>query len=147
MKIDLKNIHIGNLICKRVKEMEIQNNRICNFLNCNEKDIEKMYSSEEMETGTLMRWSKLLEYDFFRLFSQHLILYSPPTRENEKKKINKSTLPQFRKNLYTREIINFIVELYITKQKSKAQIMTDYGIPKATLHRWIEKYSRNETTD
>ena len=39
------------------------------------------------------KWSKILEYDFFRIYSQHLILYAPPSaNENKSKKENQKSL-------------------------------------------------------
>jgi len=144
MTVDLKDIHLGTLIQCRVKEINIEDERICNFLNCTQEELEEMYQAENIDSGTLLRWSKLLEYDFFRLYSQHLILYSPAMGTGGASGIKKTVLPQFRKQIYTREIINFIVELYVNKQKSKLEIMEDYRIPKTTLHKWIEKYGKTE---
>ncbi len=106
--IYFKNIHIGSIILQRVNECNIENTRICIFLKCNEIDLQKMYSSESLDSKILLRWSKLLEYDFFRIYSQHLILFSPPIPPNQTDKRN--SLPQFRKNLYTKELIDFIVD-------------------------------------
>ena len=32
------------------------------------------------------KWSKILEYDFFRIYTQHLILYAPPSAETKTRK-------------------------------------------------------------
>ncbi len=146
MHNDLKNIHLGTLLYTRVKEMDIGKERICNFLKCSESELEKMYISENLDTGVLLRWCKLLKYDFFRLYSQHLILYSPPQGKVETRIIKKTILPKFRKHIYTREIIDFMIELYTNEQKTKEEIMKEYGIPKSTLHKWIAKYSKDENT-
>ncbi|MDR6404059.1 MULTISPECIES: hypothetical protein [Chryseobacterium] len=58
-----------------------------------------------------------MEYDFFRIYSQHLILFAPQANiaYNRRSGIKKeSELPGFRKNIYTIEIINFILELQKT---------------------------------
>ena len=47
----------------------------------------------------------------------------------------------FRKNIYTKEIIDFILELIKTKTKTTTEITQLYGIPKTTLHNWIKKYN------
>jgi len=141
MKIDIKNIHIGFIIHQRVTELGIEVSRICNFLKCTEKEIERMYQSESIDAAILLRWSKLLEYDFFRLYTQYLILYAPPMAAASSKK--KSTaLPQFRKNIYTQEVIFFILELIQTQEKTKLQVINEYGIPKTTLYKWIQKYKK-----
>lgn len=142
--LNLKNINIGSLIEMRWKEMEISTERTCNFLNCTEEEINRMFKSESLNSDTLLRWSKLLEYDFFRLYSQHIILFSPKSSGTKNKvKRNKSTTLEFRKNIYTKEIIDFILELLKNKQKTKLQIIEEYRIPKTTLYKWIKKY---ETT-
>ncbi|MFN1217641.1 hypothetical protein ACKW6Q_11795 [Chryseobacterium kwangjuense] len=99
-----------------------------------------MYESEIISTDLLLKWSKLLEYDFFRLYSHHLILFAPLAGKCTKKRVS-SELPQFRKNIYTKEIIDFILELINTGQKTKIQIVEQYGIPKTTLYKWIYKYN------
>lgn len=142
MTFDIKNIHIGQLLKYRVDEMEIDLLRVCNFLKLSGNEVEEMYQSETIETGVLLRWSKLLEYDFFRIYSQHLILFAPPAGNSNNKPELRSTLPQYRKNIYTKEIINFVLELINTGEKTKQQVVDDYRIPKATLYKWIEKHKK-----
>ena len=115
--------------------------RFCNFFNCTEDEVIEMYQQENLPTDILLRWSKLLEYDFFRLYSQHLILYAPQSaKDKNSENKNKSKLPTFRKNIYTREIINFVLEQINTKEMTKTEVMERYGIPKTTLYKWISKY-------
>ncbi|MDQ1162923.1 hypothetical protein QE422_003291 [Chryseobacterium sp. SORGH_AS 447] len=144
-----KNIHIGNFIEKRVTESGIELSRICNFMKCTEEEIYDTYTSKEIGTEKLLKWSKLLDYDFFRLYTQHLILYSPPVNIKEEAE-TKTQLPVFRKNIYTREIIDFMLELINTGVKTKAEIIKEYRIPKTTLYKWISKKpakSSNENED
>ena len=135
---NFKNIHIGQMIKERIAENEMETLRICNFFNCTEDEVIEMYQQENLPTDILLKWSKLLEYDFFRLYSQHLILYAPPTAKQENQK--KISLPQFRKNLYTKEIIDFILEQISSGEMTKNQVIETYRIPKTTLYKWIEKY-------
>lgn len=137
MNTHFKDIHIGKLIHQRIEETSVKTLRICNFFNCTEEEIKEMLVQKDLSTDTLLKWSKLLEYDFFRIYSQHLILYSPPSAVDKQEK---SMLPSFRKSIYTREIIDFIMELVNTGEKSKSQIIEEYRIPKSTLYKWIEKY-------
>lgn len=143
--IDLKSIHIGTLISQRVVEREIEISRICDFLKCSEQEIINMYDSKSIDVDTLLKWCKLLQYDFFRLYTQHLILYAPSASGTslvaEKKT---SDLPQFRKNIYTREIIDFVLETIASGEKSKSQVMEEYKIPKTTLYKWISKYNKTK---
>lgn len=141
MKIDFKEINIGQIIEKGVTESGIEMSRICNFLKCNEPDVMEMYKAKKLDTETLLRWSKLLEYDFFRLYSQHLILYaSSSTVQKEDGNQKKHSLPKFRKNIYTKEIVDFILETIESGEKTKQQVIEEYKIPKTTLHKWMGKY-------
>ena len=140
--MNFKNIHIGSLIQQKVKECDIDSSRICIFFKCNEKDIRKMYESESIETKVLVGWSKLLNYDFFRIYTQHLILFSPPrTNAEDKTKQTKSELPSFRKNIYTKEIIDFILEKISSEKMTITEVIQTYKIPKTTLYKWINKYT------
>jgi hypothetical protein len=137
---DLKEIYLGQLIKQRVSECDISVTRISKFLKCSEEEVEKIYEKKSIEVDVLLKLSKLLEYDFFRIYSQHLILYSP--QASMKYKCNKTQLPSFRKNIYTKEIVEFMLDLLETRQKTKTQIIQEYGIPKTTLYKWIAKYQK-----
>jgi len=144
--MNFKHIHIGNLIRQKVEESEIDQDRICKFLSCNEVDVQKMYNAQSLDCDILLRWSKLLEYDFFRIYSQHLILFAPPqnARLNNTKTAIKSELPEFKKNIYTVEIINFIIEQITSGLKTRTQVMEQYNIPRSTLYRWLIKFQNVE---
>ena len=142
--MNFKHIHIGEMIEKIVAESGIEISRLCNFMKFTEEEITKTYNEENLPTDVLLKWSKILEYDFFRIYSQHLILYAPPSaNENKSKKENqKSTVPQFRKNIYTNEIIDFILEQVNTGKMTKNEVINRYRIPKTTLYKWISKYKK-----
>ncbi|MDF2553961.1 MAG: transposase [Chryseobacterium sp.] len=148
LKIDFKNIHIGSLILKRVTELEVELGRICRFLKCSEIEIQQMYEATSLDTEILLRWSKLLEYDFFRVYNQHLILYAPQGKAIYNRTLNekKSVLPQFKKNIYTREVIDFILEQIDQGEMTKTQVIKEYRIPKTTLYKWLKKYNLDSTT-
>nr|WP_276966574.1 transposase [Chryseobacterium sp.] len=143
MSFDIKNIHIGKIIRQKAEEKGIETKRIQNFLNCSENEIQKMYENPSIETDLLLRWSKLLKYDFFRVYVQHIILFSPPEKIQTVKK-QKQSVPVYRKNIYTKEIIDFILELLNEKKKTRTQIIGEYRIPKTTLYKWIEKYNHSK---
>ncbi|MBB4806564.1 hypothetical protein HNP38_001860 [Chryseobacterium defluvii] len=145
MKSDFKDIHIGKCIKKMVEERGISTDRICNYFEDSENEIELMYDQKSLNTEIVLKWSKLLKYDFFRIYSQHLILFSPPG--NHISKPRKIAPLQFRKNVYTMEIIDFVLEMLNTGEKTKQQVISEYKIPKTTLYKWISKYdqkNRNE---
>ncbi|SHM72203.1 transposase [Chryseobacterium polytrichastri] len=137
MNFDIENIHLGNLIKLRVNELEIPIKQICKFINTDENKIEEMYKEQFLDSDLLLLWSKLLSYDFFRIYSEHLVLYSPPSFSHAK---NKITIPIFRKSIYTREMIDFILDILEKGKKSKQQIINEYRIPRSTLSKWIIKY-------
>ncbi|MGG7468326.1 transposase [Chryseobacterium arthrosphaerae] len=138
--MNFKNIHIGQLIKKGVLESEIEISRICKFLNCSEEQINEMYTLQSLDSEILLKWSKLLEYDFFRIYTQHLILYSPARANNQSEIKQKLSLPAFKKNIYTKEIIDFMLELIESGEKTKDQVIEEYRIPKTTLYKWLDKY-------
>ncbi|MDH5032832.1 MULTISPECIES: transposase [Chryseobacterium] len=144
--MNFKEIPIGPLIEKEVAECDIELSRICSFMKCTEQEIRRMYKATSIETENLLKWSKLLEYDFFRLYSQHLILYAPAIagKNTEYKQNKKTGLPQFRKNIYTKEIIDFILRQIESGEMSKTEVIEHYKIPKTTLYKWIWKYKGEE---
>ena len=131
--MNFKSIHIGILINKAVTESGIEMSRICSFLKCSKEEIEKMFTKENLSTDILLKWSNLLDYDFFRVYTQHLILYAPTSAKAENTKKQKPVLPRFRKNIYTKEIIDFVLEQINTKKMTKTEVMERYGIPKTTI--------------
>lgn len=139
--MNFKEIHIGTLIKQIVKEHEIDPYKVCSYLNISENELTQMYHSKSLDSELLLKWSKLLKYDLFRVYSQHLLYYAPT---NNKQVITKKTdtqIPSFRKSIYTKEIIDFVLELIHTKTKTASEITELYGIPKTTLHNWIKKYN------
>lgn len=147
--MNYKSIHIGNIIRTTVIESGMESARICNFFKCTEEEITKMYSDTDLTTDILLKWCKLLEVDFFRIYCQHLILYAPASakiRKSEMKK-QKVNVSQFRKNVYTKEMIDFIIEQIITKEKTRQQVVDEYRIPKTTLYKWMNKYGAISITD
>ncbi|GAA4159368.1 hypothetical protein GCM10022217_21920 [Chryseobacterium ginsenosidimutans] len=134
-----KEIHIGQFIKNRVEELEISIERVCSFLKKDEEAVEEIYKSKSIDTDLLLRCSKLLEYDFFRLYSSHLILYSPPSAIDKGKNHRSNKIPYFRKNIYTQEIKDFIIEKIQSGEMTHSEIISEYSIPKSTLHRWLQK--------
>ncbi|HCC93954.1 MULTISPECIES: transposase [Empedobacter] len=142
--MNYKTIYIGELIKELTLEKEITISRICNFMDCTEKEVIQMYTMKSMDTDILLKWSKLLEYDFFRLYSQHLILYAPVGNINYNKntKSNQSVLPSFRKNIYTKEVIDYILNKIEKGNMTKKEVIERYRIPKTTLYKWLHKYNK-----
>ncbi|WP_160138719.1 helix-turn-helix domain-containing protein [Chryseobacterium sp. c4a] len=141
--MNFKDIHIGQMVKALVAERGIDMPRICNFFKYSEDNIEQMYKEKSMDSEVLLKWSKLLQYDFFRIYSQHLILYAPPALLDKKADSKKTSLPLFRKNIYTKEIINYILNQILTGNMSRNEVMKRYRIPKTTLYKWISKQENN----
>jgi hypothetical protein len=138
MSPQMKEIHIGEMLFCAVTEKSIHEERICKFFGYTASQISAMYTCKSIDTILLLKWSKLLEYDFFRIYSQHLIFYSPSTKIISKSNSYQS-LPKFRKNIYTNEAINFFLELIATGEKTIPQVLQEYGVPKSTMYRWLSK--------
>jgi len=142
MKFNFKDIHIGECIEKKVEETTVSMDRICNFHKTTEDEIKTMYTQQSLDAETLLKWCKLLGYDFFRIYTQHLILFAPENKSNiSTLSKDETSLPSFRKNIYTRQVVDFILELINTGQKTKNQVIEEYRIPKTTLYKWISKYN------
>lgn len=140
VKFNFKKIHIGKLIKQKVEEFEIAESRLCDFFQCNYWDIKSMYNQESLDTACLLKWSKVLQYDFFRIYSQHLILYSPLGKSPIIKDKTTDSIPKIKKNLYTKQMIDFILEEITKGEKTIQQVISEYNIPKTTVYRWIKKY-------
>ncbi|KFF08970.1 transposase [Chryseobacterium luteum] len=136
--MNLKQIHIGSLVKTKVEELRIPSGRIMNYLHCTEDEIEGMYLKESMETQKLLKWSKLLQFDFFRIYTGHLILYAPPTRMQNSIKVQESTLT-FRKSVYTEEVKMFMLDKIMTGEMTVNEIVKKYKIPRTTLYKWVKK--------
>lgn len=78
--------------------------------------IEELYTCKSIDTELLLRWCKLLEYDFFRFYSSHLILYAPVSAIS-KNQHKSEKIPYFRKNIYTQEIKDFIIKRIISGER------------------------------
>ncbi|PWN71117.1 transposase [Chryseobacterium phosphatilyticum] len=139
--MNFKHIPIGTLIQQLASENEVGIVEICNFLQCSKKEVELMYQAESLDTEVILQWSKLLKYDFFRIYSKHLIVYASLGASSDYKYTpeKQSAVPGFRKSIYTPEIIEFVLELIETGEKSKRQIIEEYRIPETTLHKWMDR--------
>lgn len=141
MDIDFKEIHIGNYIKEQMEQKEISIERACNFFKTGEKEVVRMYGNKSIDTDSLLKWCKLLEYDFFRIYVTHLLLYDGISHTKNNKKIRESGEKIiFRKNIYTKEIKEFLVGLVASDQKTVSQITDEYNIPRTTLYKWLRKH-------
>ncbi|PWW29835.1 transposase [Chryseobacterium sp. AG844] len=136
--MNIKNIHIGSLIRSKVEEYQISIERISRFLNSTEDEVEKMYHAKSMDTDVLLKWCKLLKFDFFRFYTGHLILYAPQARIDNVFTQKENTLV-FRKSIYTQEVKDFILDKIKTGKMTANDVVKRYRIPKTTLYKWMKK--------
>ena len=138
-----KDIHIGSLIKTIVQLKGIEENRILKFFNLtNQEEIAAMYHAKSLQSDDILKWSKLLEYNFFIVYHTHLQLYAPlaaTARINDKQKNDATKGLNFIKNIYTNEIKQFIIDLVRTNKLSINEVITQYNIPKTTLYKWLKK--------
>ena len=50
---------------------------------------------------------------------------------------------QIRKNVYTKELIEFLVNKVRNNQMNSSQVITQYGIPKTIFYKWLKKYPKD----
>jgi len=136
--MNLKNIHIGQIIQSKVQEQAVKTERLTKYFDCNENEINEMYQAETIDTGLLLQWCKLLKIDFFRYFVGHLAMYHSINVHSGNKKAERP-VGEFRKNVYSKEIIDFILLQVKESKMTLTEIRQKYNIPKTTIHRWIRK--------
>lgn len=147
MITNFKHINIGSLLQLRLEELDISIARAALFLEIDEDEVINTFGCETIPTDMLLKWSKLLQYDFFRIYTQHLILYAPQDPKAAKRKkedSQKSSLPVFKKNIYTNEVINYLIQLVESGKKSYKEIQDEYNIPATTILRWANKYGNKK---
>ena len=119
--------------------------RVCKFFGYSEEQIEAMYQKESLDSNDLLKWSKLLKHNLFLYYQNHLILYAPSGASISRKVVATGDSQVFRKNIYTQEIKDYMVNLVLRKEKSPMEVSEKYHIPKNTLYRWLKKnISREE---
>lgn len=67
-------VHIGELICQRVKELRITNSQFANLINCHRTNVNNIYKQETIDVLKLQKISMVLQFDFFQYYVAN---YSP----------------------------------------------------------------------
>ena len=65
-------IHIGNCIRKKVEEKEKTSVWFAKELGCHRTNIYKIYDKMTIDTGVLLHISKILDFDFFSIYSEEI---------------------------------------------------------------------------
>lgn len=137
-----KKIHIGQKIRERADFLQIPSERLAERLSIPVSALNEVFSKETIDTGLLLKISKRLNYDFFRLYTGHLIVYAPSSATSKikepRQKMNVAF--DFRKNVYTPEIIAYFIRKLEKQEISIGEIISKYKIPKSTIYRWKTKY-------
>ena len=142
-----RNIHIGKYIKLRMTEIGMDQGTLAGKLRQSPEQLQGIFSSGDITCHQLLKISRILSYDFFRIYSMNIILYSPPNMgfaikpEKGQRKGNGTRMPNFIKNTYTPQVISYIVSLYRSGELSAAEMTQKYRIPKTTLYRWLKKYN------
>jgi hypothetical protein len=140
----MNEIHIGKLIREACLALQITDERMENFFSMPYAEVENMFAQEHLSTDLLLKWSKLLKFDFFRIYSGHLMMYHGISAKLLKEKTEICAGLDVRKNLYTPEIKNFIVNKVQTNQITIPEAIEKYGVGRTTLFRWIAKVKKQE---
>ncbi|MCT4664596.1 MAG: helix-turn-helix domain-containing protein [Flavobacteriales bacterium] len=80
------------------------------------------------------------------IYHTHLQMFTPSAATTKiaskpkNQEIQKSY--SFKKNLYSPEIIKWILEQIESKKMSVSQIIDRYSIPRTTIYRWKKKYAK-----
>jgi hypothetical protein len=140
----VREIHIGNIINYVIDEKGLSINELRSRIGVSTRMINQMLSSASIDTQSLLKWSKVLKYDFFRLYSSHLMLHHGISNTLTKKTENIEVEGiHIRKNVYTKELIQFIVNKVRNKEMTTRQVISQYGIPKTTFYKWLQKYPKD----
>ena len=65
-------MHIGKLIREQVEKQDKTVVWLAEQLSCSRTNIYKIYERPSIDTGLLLRISKVLGYNFFRLYTEKL---------------------------------------------------------------------------
>jgi hypothetical protein len=143
----VRNIHIGEIISKIIIEKKINMNELKARMGMSTSTINKMLISKSLDASVMLKWSKVLRYDFFRLYSSHLMLHHGISNALTKKTKDANIQGiHIRKNVYTKDIINFLVHKVGSNEMTPMEVINQYAIPKTTFYKWLQKYPINDET-
>lgn len=73
MKKDISNsVFIGELIKRELKRQGKTSVWLAKELDCHRTNVYKIYGRDTIDTGMLLHISRILNYDFFKLYSEIL---------------------------------------------------------------------------
>ena len=65
-------IHIGECIRRQIEEQGKTTVWFANMLGCHRSNIYKIYEKKSIDSGVLLRISRILDFDFFKLYSEEI---------------------------------------------------------------------------
>lgn len=78
-------IHLGREIHEKVLNSNLTKKQIMTYFRCSDSKVNSMYHSEHMKSDLIMKWSILLDFDFFQFFSSSFIKYKKYNKKYDKK--------------------------------------------------------------
>ena len=68
MNVELKDIHIGQAIKKRLEELDMKKTEFGRLIDTPQQHVNRIFDRDTIETKKLVRICKALDYNFFALF-------------------------------------------------------------------------------
>ena len=138
-----KKIHIGKHIQHVVLKSGISLGKICQYMQSTPNEIEEMYAKSSIDSSVLLKWSKLLNYNFFMFYNTHLQLYKPKASTARLKETKESdSLYDFSRKYYSNEVKEFVLNKIKKEELTVADVISKYNIPRTTIYRWVKKGQR-----
>lgn len=141
---NFKKIHIGYVLKSIVHERNITEEEILKYFKISKETLDEIYNTKNVKLDELLKWSKFLRFDLFRLFSMHLMLHHGISITKSMKTADGNAGISIRKNVYTQEIKVFVVNQIRNEEISVADAIKKYSIPKTTLYKWLKQVSYEE---
>lgn len=104
-------LHIGELIHKRVQELNLTNSQFANLINCHRTNVNNIYKQETIDVAKLQKISEVLHVDFFKYYVADYSYFSSSDKDVISKRIEFSPeeLEKLSKN------IPVVVEVVVKK--------------------------------
>lgn len=71
-QIKREKIHIGKLIKDRFSKSELSIDEFADLIGCNRDNAYNIFRRERLHTDQLLKISKILKFDFFRVYSEYI---------------------------------------------------------------------------
>ena len=140
---NFKKIHIGYVLKSIVYERKLEEEDVLKYFKITKETLDEIYNTRNVKLDELLKWSKFLRFDLFRLFSMHLMLHHGISITKSMKADGNAGI-SIRKNVYTQEIKVFVVNQIRNEEISVTDAIKKYSIPKTTLYNWLKQVSYEE---